>query len=500
MNSEHLKNAAVGALVVATLVTGVIVLAPGDGRDDRPAPTPAARARAAAAAGAPAALPDLNALITDRERRLRARPRDDESWAVLGAAYAERGTRLGDWASFPKAETALRRSLELRPGDRGNTDALLGLAALANARQDFRAARTWAQRAEKQRPRQWTVYPALIDAYSGLGDYESAGKSLDRLTRLHSGSRARAASARIYRDLGWREDAAANAYDAVGGAQGPVEKAVALRVLGDLAWERGEPAEAIESYDHALRLVPDHHPALASRARALASLGRTDEAFRDYRAAFARHPLPEYALETGELYESLGLDTDAQAQYAAMRAAAGQAAANGVDTDLTLARWEADHGAPESAIDRLRPEWIAGRRTPQLADALGWAFFKAGRSKDALPYARKAVEGLRTPLILYHRGEIERARGRYGPARRHIGQALRVNPYFSPLLAPLARNALAALGEPPPGGPKKMTGREGREGKSGSGARRDAAGVEGTSRVDGTVGSGGTAGNGGVGR
>ncbi|MFF0448218.1 hypothetical protein ACFYT4_17720 [Streptomyces sp. NPDC004609] len=508
MNGEVWKNAAVGTLVAGALATGVVVLVPRDEPAPPPSPGAAARARAAAGAGAPASLADLGALIADRERWLAKHPRDEESWAVLGAAYTERGVRLAEWTAYPKAEKALRRSLKVMPGEKGNTEALLGLAALANARQDFPAARGFAELARKQRPRRWTVYPVLIETYSGLGDHKSVGKSLDSLQKLYAGSRARAVSAQVYRDRGWREDAAANAYDAVGAAQGPAEKAAALWRLGELAWERGEPAEAVDSYSVALRLAPDHHVALASRGRALGALGRSKEAFRDYQAALAKMPLPEYALEVAELYSSLGLDGGAVSQYERVRTSAEEAAEHGVNVELVLGRYEADHGDADAAVRRLRAEWDRGRHSVQMADALGWALFRAGRAREALPFARRATkDGPRRPLFAYHRGEIERALALDGPARRHIAEALRINPYFSPLLAPAARRTLAALGEPGEGGPKGMTGREG-EGEGGDtsgapGAPGAAAGAPGTAGASGTAagaaGASGTAAGAGAG-
>ncbi len=43
---------------------------------------------------------------------------------------------------------------------------------------------------------------------------------------------------------------------------------------------------------------------------------------------------------------------------------------------------------------------------------------------------------------------IEHALERYGAARRHLTEALQINPWFSPLHAPRAKEALARLGEP----------------------------------------------------
>jgi tetratricopeptide (TPR) repeat protein len=461
MNGEALKNATVGALVATTLAAGVVMSLPLGGREPAPAPGPAARARTAADAGAPASLADLDALIADRERWLAGRPGDELAWAELGAAYTERSERRARWSEFPRAERALRKSLELLPAEEGNTEALLGLAALANARHDHLTARGLAQRAEKQRPRRWTVYPVLIDAYGGLGDQVSAGRALERLQRLYDGSRARAVSARIYRDRGWREDAAATAHDAAGAADGPVERAAALWRLGELSWERGEPRAALEAADRALRLDGELAGARVTRARALAALGRADEALREYQSALAVRPLPAYALEAGELYESRGLRGDSVSRYELMRTSARSAAAHGGDEDLVLARYEADHGDPAEAVRLLRADWERGVRAPELADALGWALYRDGRPAEGLPYLRRAMsDGPRNALVAYHLGQTERVLGLYGPARRHLGQALRINPHFSPLLAPRARAALDSLGLPPGGGPRKITGKE----------------------------------------
>ncbi|MFJ4922188.1 hypothetical protein [Streptomyces sp. NPDC088725] len=455
----QVRRAALAAAVGAVLVAGVLVFVP-DKEPSRSAPAPEARAMAAVGAGAPASLPDLAALIRDREAWVRRHPKDAQAWAVLGSAYVDRGVRQADWASYPKAEQALRRSLGLLPanrdGDKGRGEkgrsgqaALVGMAALANARHDFAAARNWGERARAQQASGWTAYPVLIDAYTGLGEYAAAGKALDAYRKLRSDASALTRSAGVYSDRGWREDAAAKADEAAERAGSPAEKAAALAELGALAWDRGEPKEALGHYDAALLAAPDHHPALAGRARALAALGRKDEAYGAYQAAMERQPLPEYSLEMGELYESQGLDGDARTQYALLGQKAATAQGQGVDEELVLGRFETDHGNPQAAVARLRAEWGRGRRSVDVADALGWALHRAGAANEALRYAKRATDqGRRSALFSYHRGEIERALGMNGPARRHVEEALRTNPRFSPLLEPRAREALEALGQP----------------------------------------------------
>ncbi|MEV5338613.1 tetratricopeptide repeat protein [Streptomyces sp. NPDC052676] len=440
-----------GVLAGGLAVGGVLVLLP----SDRPAAPPpaagAAAARDAVAKGVPAAPPELSALIGEREAHLRRHPRDAAAWAVLGTAYVEQGRRSADPANYPKAERALHASLRVRA--RGNAEALDGLAALANARRDFRAARKWAEAALKADGERWTTYPLLIEAHTGLGDLKAAQRTLDRLKKLRSGPAVQARAAAVYWDLGWREDAAAKLADAVAAAGSAAERAAWLERAGHLAWERGDREAALRHFQEALRTDPDQRAAQAGQGRALAALGRTSEALSAYRAALDKRPAPEYALELGELYESLGLGQAAQVQYDLLRERVRAAAKGGADEELLLGRFEADHGDAGSAVRRLRVEW---RRHPSVAvaDALGWALHRAGEHKEARKFAVRVTDrekgiGVRSALYSYHRGMIERALGHEGPARRHLQEALRLNPWFSPLHAPRARAALRALGEPP---------------------------------------------------
>ncbi|MDX2292898.1 MULTISPECIES: tetratricopeptide repeat protein [Streptomyces] len=471
MKSQNVSRVVLASGAAAVLAaTALLYLPEFLDRDAPPRPPgPAERAATAAHAGAPAALPDLVALIGDRERWLAEHPDDAAAWAVLAAAYTERGTRLGDARDLPRAERALDRSLAALPAARGNVDAQLGLGVLAGARGDWKGAKEWGERVRAATPRRWNTYPLLIDAYNGLGDYPAARKAMESLEKLYGGPVVRGRAAQVYRDRGWREDADATALDAAALAATDAERAAAHSRLGQFAWERGEPAEALERYGTALRFVRDHGPALAGRARALAALGRTEEAQRDWRAALARQPLPEYVLESGELAEALGLDGDARAAYGRLRE--GRWASP--STEVVLGLLDADHGDPGAAVVRLRAAWAKGHRSVAVADALGWALYRAGEPEEALPYARRATdEGLRSAAYTYHLGEIERALGRTGPARRHLEEALRIHPSFSPLHAPRAEAALAGLGEPDPAAvPKDAL----PEGGAPKGARKDGA-------------------------
>ncbi|MDN3022533.1 tetratricopeptide repeat protein [Streptomyces sp. S.PB5] len=455
------RRSRTGQRLLAAAVTGCLVLGgtlmvlpwrPPAPRAPAP-PAPGAQAQAALTVGAPAALPDLAVLISERETHLRRHPRDAESWAVLGAAYVEQGRRTAESAYYPKAGDALRTSLKVRAkGEPVSVAALGGLAALANARRDFRTAKRYGEAALKLEPKRWTTYPLLIDAYTGLGDWKATGRTLERLQELHGGPAVLARAGGVYRDRGWREDAMAQLSDAAAGARAPAERAAYLERVGQLAWERGEREVALRHFREAVRIDPDQRAAQAGQGRALAALGRTSQALSAYRVALTNQPDPQYALELGELYESLGLRQTAGVQYELVRARVRHAESGGVDGRLVLGQLEADHGSPETAVRLLREEW---RRQPGIAvaDALGWALHRAGEDEEALRFAVRATDkvhggGVRSALYAYHRGMIERELGLNGPARRHLQEALRINPYFSRLHVPSAQRALTALGEP----------------------------------------------------
>ncbi|MFE5033011.1 tetratricopeptide repeat protein [Streptomyces sp. NPDC056683] len=463
-----LRRLLVVALVGGVAAGGTLMLWPREPHRAAPAPAAGSRAQAAARAaaataaqtavlnGLPAALPDLTALIGAREALVRARPKDAAAWAVLGTAYVERARRTADTGDYPRAERALRTSLKVAAEN--NTAALSGLAELAVVRRDFPEARRFGEEALKAAPKRWSAYPVLIDAYNGLGDYKAARSALDKLMALKVGADVKPAvmarASAVYRDRGWREDAVAQVTDAAAAARTPAEQAAYLCQAGQLAWERGEREEALRHFTAAVRLDPDQSAARAGQGRALAALGRTQEALTAYQGALAHRPAPQVALEFGELYESLGMGQQAEAQYKLMRTQVRRELAAGVDDDLVIGQYEADHGDVQEAVERLTAEW---ERQPgiEVADALGWALHRAGDDKEALRYASIATDstkggGVRSAPYAFHRGMIERDLDLEAPARRHLQDALRINPYFSPLQTPAAHTTLTALGNQPP--------------------------------------------------
>jgi lipoprotein NlpI len=121
---------------------------------------------------------------------------------------------------------------------------------------------------------------------------------------------------------------------------------------------------------------------------------------------------------------------------------------NGVQLDVDPTLFYADHGNPALAL-KYGEAGIRIRPFLEMDDAYAWALHVNHRDADALIWADRAMAtGMRNALFAYHRGMIERSLGQKAAARHDLSQALALNPAFHPLHAPIARQALTALGGP----------------------------------------------------
>ncbi|HWQ11763.1 MAG TPA: tetratricopeptide repeat protein [Roseiflexaceae bacterium] len=405
-------------------------------------------------ASLPPALPAPNAaqrpvtrtdrLIWDYQEIVRREPQNVDAHAVLGAAYLQKARETADPAYYAKAGQVLDAALRL---DGRHVDALVARGALALARHNFGEALALGEQARAISPDTARVYGVIADAQIELGMYEAAVETIQTMVDLRPdlGSYSRVAYAReLYGDLGGAIEAMEQAVSAGGPAP---ENTEWTRVqLGNLHFARGDLAAAEAQYRRSLAMLPDYVYAQAGLARVRAAQGRTGEALALYRRAIERAPLPEFVIALGETLEAAGRRDEAAAQYELVRAMQRLFKAGGVDTDLELAQFEADHGAdPQAALTMARAAY-ARRPGVKAADTLAWALHRAGAHAEARRYAEEALRlGTQDALMLYHAGMIARAQGDAAAARAYLGRALALNPHFSPLYAPAAREALAGL-------------------------------------------------------
>lgn len=430
----------------AALVGGLLVLLAVLGqRGALPWQSPLERQLSQAAAQRP--VDKLDRLIWDAQEVLRENPASVDSYAVLASAYLQKARDTGDPTFYGKADGAASAALARDPQ---NVEALIGAGTLANARHQFRAALEIGERARALNPTVPRVYGVIADAQIELGMYDEAAQTLqamvDMRPDLSSYSRVS-----YLRELHGDLDGAIEAMQLAVTAGGPAsENSAWVRVqLGNLYFGKGDLPAAEGEYQATLARLPDYVYALAGLARVRAAQGQLPQATELYQRAIARMPLPEFVIGLGELQQAGGQPAEAAKQYQLVRAMQQLFQSNGVDTDLELALFDADHPAPgadPAAAAKLARAAYERRPSVKGADALAWALYRAGQLAEARRYADAAMRlGSQDALMLYHAGTIAQAQGDTAAARGWLGRALELNPHFSPLLAPQARQALDKL-------------------------------------------------------
>jgi tetratricopeptide (TPR) repeat protein len=434
-NNLLLKLLAVAAVFFAALATLYLV--------NRSSPAPSA---SATADGNPAALvsASTDTRIRSFQALVRSHPRDSRGYGFLGNAYLQKVRETGDASFYTRAQAVFARALQLNPRDAA---AVTGMGTLALARHDFRGALGFGERARRLAPFVVKPYGVVVDAEVELGRYSQAARTLQRMVDLQPNlaSYARVSYFReLHGDLTGAIQSMQLAVSAGGDA--PENVSYVQTLLGNLYFEVGRVGDALEAYRTALSRFPGYVPASAGIANVEASRRHFGPAIRRLRDAVARLPLPQYVVSLGETELAARRAAAARRDFALVGAEEKLLQANGVNTDVDLALFEASHGRPARAVTLARRAW-AGAPSVRSADALGWSLTRAGRPAAGLRWARRALAlGSRDPLFLYHAGSSAQAAGRASLARAYLVESLALNPRFSPLYAPRAERALKELG------------------------------------------------------
>ncbi len=381
---------------------------------------------------------DTDARIAQLQADVRGGRSDRQ--AALAAAYLQKVRETGDASFYTRADRLLRSALARTPSDQG---VLVQAATLAAARHDFRAALKLARQARAVEPNTLAPLPILVDALVELGRYGEAERTLQRLVDLKPNL---AAYARVsyFRELYGDLPGAIGAMDRAIAAGGPARENVAYvqSLRGGLELARGRRAAARRAYDAALAAMPDYAPAAAGRARLAAADGDLRGAIARWRRVVTRLPLPEYVIALGETELAAGRRAAARRDLELVHAQQALLAGAGVNTDVELALYEADHGDPQRGLMLARAAWAAAPSV-RSADALGWALNRAGRARAGLRWAHRALRlGSLDAGLRYHAGMTALAAGHRSEGRRNLRLALAHGLDAQPLHAARAREVL----------------------------------------------------------
>jgi tetratricopeptide (TPR) repeat protein len=423
------------AAVVAILAAGLLR------GDELPVGKDAATVTSVAGTGS-----STDRLVAGFQRRLKDDPEDFSSYVDLANAYLQKVRETGDPSLYTKAEDLLDRAGKIEPQ---NPELFATRGILSLARHDFARALEFGDRALALNPESARYYGIVGDAQIELGRYEEAIASYQKMIdhRPDFSSYSRVAHAReLYGDPEGAIQAMQDAVDA--GAPVPENKAWAYVQLGNLRFTTGQLEEAAKDYDLATKTLPNYPPALAGQARIAAARGDLEDAAALYQEAFDRMPLAEYAILLGDVYAEMGERQKAAEQYDLVLAIDKLYRANGVNTDLEIALFYADHNLElQTSLEKARAAYKA-RPSIDAADTLAWTLYNTGNYREAQPYASEALKlGTRDPLKLFHAGMIAKALGHKEQARAYLQQAIDLNQHFSVLYSDTATAALENLKE-----------------------------------------------------
>ena len=335
----------------------------------------------------------------------------DDLRPALAAAYLQRARETADPSFYAKAEGVL--------GTPRTPEALATAGELALARHDFRGALALGERAGA------IGAPIRVDALVELGRYDDAERELqamlDRKPNLAGYARAS-----YLRELHGDLAGAVEAMRLAVAAGGPAAENVAYvgALLGELERRRGRDARRAARVRAGARA---RARAPGRRGRARAARGRRARRSPRLRRLVERLPLPEYAIALGEAELAAGREAAARRTSRSSPPSSSCSDAAGVDTDVELAVFEADHGDPQRAVELARRGWDAAPST-RSADALGWALTRAGdpRGRPALGAPRAEARVGRPALARPRRPRGARGRpSRRGPPAPAGGLAAR---------------------------------------------------------------------------
>jgi tetratricopeptide (TPR) repeat protein len=383
-------------------------------------------------------------VIETLQERLRKHPDDWQAYSQLGVAFLQKARETGDPSYYQKTEQAIDRALALQPSDYVSIGAK---GALALARHDFAAALEWGEKAKQLNPGRTYAYGVVADAQVELGRYEEAIETLQTMVDLRPDMSSYSRISYLRELHGDTEGALEMMQLAVdSGLPGTENTAWVRTQLANLYFNSGDLERADQEYQLTLQSRPDFVYALAGLGRVRAAQGKTEDAIELLSQAVGIMPIPEFVITLGELYRAAGQEDAAQRQYDLLATIETLYRANGVDMDMEMALFNADHDRNLEDTIRLARDAYARRPSIHGADVLAWALYKTGNYAEARSYSEEALKlGTEDSLKLFHAGMIALALGEKGEARAHLEEALSINPHFSILYADEARRTLETL-------------------------------------------------------
>lgn len=363
--------------------------------------------------------------IASAKKALASDPKRADVWNELALGLSRRARETADPAYYKEAWMATERSLQLEPG---NLEGRKLQVWILLGQHEFGRAVEVAEQINREMPDDVLVYGFLVDGYVELGRYADAEKAAQWMLDMRPGNVPGLTRAAHLRELFGDHEGAVQFMDVA-------HQRIAASEVEDRAWIltqiahlslltcRTEAAERL--LNDALTLFPNYHYALAQLAEVRLQQGRLDEAVTLRQRHYAAAPHPENQFELGVVLQRAGRTADAKGAWEQFENAARREMNGWDNANIELIYYYADHANRPAEALAIAQKEATRRQDVRTLEALAWALYKNGNSREALVQMEKALAvGIKQPTSSYHAGVIAAEAGDANEARRQLEQSV----------------------------------------------------------------------------
>lgn len=371
--------------------------------------------------------------ITTLQEQLSSYPGNSKLLTKLGAAYIQKARESYDPEFYSLAEEVLNRAIKTEPN---NFLAMAELGSVYLSRHHFREALELALKALDINPYSTYTYGVLVDAQVELGMYDEAIQSVQKMidTRPDLSSYSRVS---YIRELKGDTQGAIDAMKSAVTAGSPIAENTAwCRVqLGNIFYNKGDAETAEKIFQFVVKDFPNYIHGYGGLAKIKVFRKEYKEAIELYQKALEKNSLPEYLIALGDVYTLTGEKEKAEEQYQKVKFIITMFKEKGVDTDLELALFNADHNRSlKESLKDAEESLENGSQSIKVYHVLAWTNYKLGNYEEAGKNIEQALRlGTKDPLMYYHAGKIYGKLGLSDKEKEYSDFALMINPYYESL-------------------------------------------------------------------
>lgn len=358
-------------------------------------------------------------------RALKLNPGHTDSLIGLSVTTAQAG-------DMDLALEHARKALELEP-DNAKTHNLVGILGLANAKSlkcleeaeaSFKKAISLDSNLATSRMNLARLYVSMRKPEEAVRQYKVVIEAQPENLAAH------AELARAYLITGSLDKATAEAEKTV---QLSPQNPVSRNILGEMYTRSRQFDKALEEFQKAVELEPTYALAYSNTGRVLFLKGLPDKAIEQFNQAISYNPNYSQAYShLGEVYISKGMYQEAAERYKKAIDILPASAFLSVPVYNNLAYIYAEEEENlDAALSYAQRAKDLVPKDPDVADTIGWIYYKKGDYKEAMENLKVAVEGSPdNPIIRYHLGAVYYHTGAKVEAESELRKALSIDSDF----------------------------------------------------------------------